>query len=722
MCNPRQLKRTVFPALLLLWSSAGLIDRNPASAQDTEGIQVQTRGPVHEAFAELVATEPQPGIIVPKSPPPPVEELPPEEAPAGDNVVWIPGYWGWDEEREDFLWVSGIWRITPPDCGWVPGYWSQVDGGFQWVAGYWLPNEVEEVEYLPQPPESIEEGPSNDSPSPNSIWLNGTWIWSDDRYMWRSGYWVDGRPDWVYISPHYIWTPRGCVCVEGYWDHPLAYRGVLFAPVYFTRPVYAERGYHYSPNIFIDVTILTSQLFRHPRYDHYVFGDYYDDHYSHHGIVPWFEPCHGRHGYDPIFAQERWARRRDDPEWMEHLRHDHESRKKRPEARPPKVFDPHAAIQVQADPEQRILLAKPLQEAGSDKNLPLKLVKIDPDRREHFGQTRNDLQRFSEARIKLETAPPSPATSPGQEFRSKKVAIAKSPIRSRVVPTKTGADAPPALPKAPTPDPHAQLSTPTGSSGQTGGDKGAIMEPPRREARPNPPTEQEGKRTDSIQRDELKAIPNVKSPASPTTTGNPGGGEKTRSPGPSVSKPPGDKVSPESGLKIRGQGKEPSIKSFQSHRQKQTSKPPQDFLNNTSPNPLPESKRPVPKVEANNLESKARNLGISDVPKLPIVTPGEVNSKQLRQGPSPTSKRNRSHPVPGKATPIQSKTIPKENQSQKPPLSLRSPVNSQRDVTKPIPKPKGRPVAPQQVSPPPVTQPPAPPPHSKGPTGKGKRR
>lgn len=33
--------------------------------------------------------------------------LPPDQKPEGDDVAWIPGYWAWDDERNDFLWVSG---------------------------------------------------------------------------------------------------------------------------------------------------------------------------------------------------------------------------------------------------------------------------------------------------------------------------------------------------------------------------------------------------------------------------------------------------------------------------------------------------------------------------------------------------------------------------------------------------------------------------------------
>src|SRR6186997_3251385 len=96
----------------------------PAPNADRDDVQVLTRGPVHEAFAETVTFDPEPGLVAPRAPPDPIEELPPAQRPQGDNVAWIPGYFAWDDDREDFLWVSGIWRALPPGREWVPGYWG----------------------------------------------------------------------------------------------------------------------------------------------------------------------------------------------------------------------------------------------------------------------------------------------------------------------------------------------------------------------------------------------------------------------------------------------------------------------------------------------------------------------------------------------------------------------------------------------------------------------
>ena len=54
---------------------------------------------MHEAFAEPISYDPEPGEFVEKEPPEAIEELPPETQPEGDNIVWIPGYWNWDEDR-----------------------------------------------------------------------------------------------------------------------------------------------------------------------------------------------------------------------------------------------------------------------------------------------------------------------------------------------------------------------------------------------------------------------------------------------------------------------------------------------------------------------------------------------------------------------------------------------------------------------------------------------
>ena len=237
-------KLWVVGTLLALGSIFGLnkaLFAQPVPADAEAGVQVLTRGPVHEAFAETVTYDPEPGVVAPKAPPAAIEEVPPEQKPAGDNVAWIPGYWGWDDERSDFLWVSGIWRALPPGRQWVPGYWGKTAQGIQWTSGYWADAKLSEVQYLPEPPATVEAGPNIAAPSADDIWQPGCWVWLNSRYAWRPGFWAIAQPDWVWVPPHYIWTPRGYVFVDGYNDYAVARRGVLFAPVYFDAGVYGRQ-------------------------------------------------------------------------------------------------------------------------------------------------------------------------------------------------------------------------------------------------------------------------------------------------------------------------------------------------------------------------------------------------------------------------------------------------------------------------------------------------
>ena len=231
----------------------------------------------------------QEGLVAPKPPPANIQEAPTTQMPQGGNFVWIPGYWSWDNDRNDYIWVSGCWRAAPPQMSWVPGYWAQVSNGYEWVAGFWTPAGTKEIQYLPPPPELANVEPLGPPPSPDNIWVPPCQYWYNDAYVLRAGYWLTPQPDWVWVPSHYIWTPRGYVFVEGHWDYTFRNRGVLFAPVYFSHPGYFRTGFTYSPSIVLDIGALEIGLFTYPRYNHYFFGDYYDDAYLRVGIYPWFE-------------------------------------------------------------------------------------------------------------------------------------------------------------------------------------------------------------------------------------------------------------------------------------------------------------------------------------------------------------------------------------------------------------------------------------------------
>jgi len=161
---------------------------------------VQAHGQVHEAYGEPTRASALEGIEVDREPPQAIQEAPPEDKPAGENVAWISGYWGWDGEAKDFVWISGFWRVMPPNRSWVPGHWLQSTGGYRWASGYWGSTaiESEEVQYLAPPPASIDAGPSVPAPDETSNYVPGCWVYRVNRYLWRPGYWLGYRPGWVW--------------------------------------------------------------------------------------------------------------------------------------------------------------------------------------------------------------------------------------------------------------------------------------------------------------------------------------------------------------------------------------------------------------------------------------------------------------------------------------------------------------------------------------------
>ena len=270
---------------------------------DNEVLDVLARGPLHEAFAAAHQSNPEPSIVVNKPAPENIEELPPEFKPQGDNVVWIPGYWAWDDSKTDFIWISGVWRNVPPGRKWVPGYWDQVEDGHRWVSGFWAEETSQEIAYLPEPPASLDQGPSIASPGDSHFYVPGNWHFQNDRYQWRSGHWQPVVKNWIWVPSRYVWTPSGCIYQSGYWDYEIADRGTCFAPVHFQKPVYQAYNYSYRPSIAItlDIDFLT-HLFVRPKSGHYYYGDWYSKSYVSSGYRPWVSySSHLRH-YDPLLA------------------------------------------------------------------------------------------------------------------------------------------------------------------------------------------------------------------------------------------------------------------------------------------------------------------------------------------------------------------------------------------------------------------------------------
>ena len=447
------------------------VDPNlPPAGQD-----ILTRGPIHEAFAEPVVFDPKASPVVPKAPPAQVEEVPPDQKPEGTNVQWISGYWAWDDSRPDYIWISGLWRDIPPGRQWVPGYWHQVSGGFQWVSGAWMSTEANQAQqYLPEPPASLEAGPNTDPTVANATWAPGNWVWQNDRYAWQPGYWVNPQPNWMWVPSHYNYTPNGYLYNSGYWDRPLAQRGQLFAPVYYSQPLYNQTGYAYRPTVGLLATSLLSSLFVRPSYGQYYFGDYYAQNNFNSGIYPSYFYHQSRYGYDPLYSYYSSSYGQSNPNWGNQQREAYLYRRDNANARPPRTYADQLRLVnntttvtnvTTVNNINNIAMARPLAQIASTGNnggQAVRFERVNQAQREQIAQQSRQLQQFRQERVQRE-AVASRNVAPADRARPRPADLPRSPIVAAQglssAPNPAGAAAshtPPALPNRPRPNINVQ--------------------------------------------------------------------------------------------------------------------------------------------------------------------------------------------------------------------------------------------------------------------------
>jgi hypothetical protein len=341
--------------------------------------------------------------------------VPPDQKPAGQNIQWIPGYWSWDVSRRDYLWVSGIWREPPPNSQWVPGYWHQVQGGYQWVPGTWMPVSTaqgsSQPSYLPPPPQSLEAGPNSPQPSPNVTWTPGYWSWQGSSYAWRPGFWSAVQANWIWMPAHYVWTPSGYLFIPGFWDVPIANRGLLFAPVYYSQPVYTQPRFVFTPSISIVGSAVTANLFVQPATNQYLFGDFYAQNFVSLGITPWFsftfatgQPAF----FDPIFSYYAVINVRQNPAWVTEVRRTYVLRRDNVAMRPPhtyieqtRLIERNVSITRNVTVVDHHEMAMPLSKLAADPK-GMRMVRVSEAERQQLHQQVAQLHQFREQRLAQE--------------------------------------------------------------------------------------------------------------------------------------------------------------------------------------------------------------------------------------------------------------------------------------------------------------------------------
>jgi hypothetical protein len=422
-------RRVLIISLLIgisLLLQSGLTSAANGPNQTDGGVEVLMRGPIHEAFADVSVDETQPGAVTSRSVPDPINEIPPDFRPEGNNVEWISGYWSWDEDQDDFIWVSGIWRDIPPGRQWIPGYWMSIESGNQYISGFWANIDQTETVYLPPPPKPLEAGPSSPSLTPHHVWIAGNWVWYNNRYAWQSGYWLEQRPDMVWIPAHYVWTPRGYIFVMGYWDYQLARRGVMFAPLYYAQPTYRDHGYYYTPSIILDIDVIFLSLFIRRDSHHYYFGDYYDTRYEKRGFRPWYSKHATRYGYDPYYKSYRLHRLRNDRGWESNYHRQYQFRRDHKEARPPRIYrlqTNHKFDRPQGPANH--MIGRRFADIVEKRDQPVRFTRLKPDHKREFKSQDRKMNKLLEERRKLEMIP-------NQKGKSWKPADIKKPARLKM--------------------------------------------------------------------------------------------------------------------------------------------------------------------------------------------------------------------------------------------------------------------------------------------------
>jgi hypothetical protein len=354
----------------------------------------------------------------------------------------------------------------------VPGFWNVV-----------VAKQVEpaQLEYLPPPPDLIEQGPSVAAPSADCFYTPGCWVYRVNRYVWRPGFWVAHRPDWVWVPDCYRWTPCGYVFVPGYWDCPLATRGVLFAPVRFRAAVFNRPRFVYTPAYVVPDTSLHTCLFVRTGRVNYYFGDYFEQRYVGLGYNSWcgtavrgsnfaVNVSVTRATYDPLWSYYSLTYR-DTPAWQTNVTNVYVGRFKGDVPRPPRtlvqqntviqnvtnvtnVTNNNTTVVVNNPPPAQAVIA-PLADVSKVSSQPIAMAAVKADDRVQEQKQAKELRQFAAERRKVETAlvDKGQAVTKDDKPRQAKLEVPQAvAVRAQAPAKPENAPPPPAAP-AKKPDP-----------------------------------------------------------------------------------------------------------------------------------------------------------------------------------------------------------------------------------------------------------------------------
>ncbi len=175
-------------------------------------------------------------VYAPKAPPATIVERPSGARP-DRRAQWIAGYWAWDGDRDDFVWVGGSWQVPPPGSIWVAGRWNRDAGGWYWVPGLWTRRDIAANVAVDRPAWRTTGPPADhpdDEPAPapglDFFFVPGHYAPDGDRLAWIPGFWARSQPGWDWIPSRWVRRANGWDFREGHWVRDPAEAVVITNP------------------------------------------------------------------------------------------------------------------------------------------------------------------------------------------------------------------------------------------------------------------------------------------------------------------------------------------------------------------------------------------------------------------------------------------------------------------------------------------------------------
>ena len=273
-----------------------------ATATADPNVEVMTRGPVHEAYAVPVSAGQTAGVIVPKQPPAPIEEVPPDMKPEGAERRLDSRLLELGRRTQGFhLGQRRVARAAarlPLDARLLAGGAGPgVPVGFRLLdAGPC----AKKRPIMPSRHKASRPGPPVRRPART---ISGSPATGNGRGpLCLAARLLGGA-----ASPIGSGCRRLITGVRGAGSMCLAIGIIRWSAAGWSfRPSISRPVAVYRPAVCLDVGVFSFSLFCRPGYGHYYFGDYYDDRYVAFGIRPWFYFNSPRYGYDPLFGYYRW--------------------------------------------------------------------------------------------------------------------------------------------------------------------------------------------------------------------------------------------------------------------------------------------------------------------------------------------------------------------------------------------------------------------------------